>query len=90
MTDKKMIESLRNYARAYSSEKSYDLNPGLALMIANRMEQLVNIVNQDNYRSKLSKEALQYNIKYHIENHCTTKEDCIECVETLLGNFEEK
>ena len=41
MTDKKMIESLRNYAKAYASDKKYDLNPGLALMIANRMERLV-------------------------------------------------
>jgi hypothetical protein len=90
MNDKTMIEALRNYARAYSSDKPYGLNPGLALMIANRMEQLVSIVNKDNYRSQLSKEALQYNIKYHIENNCATKEDCIKCVETLLGNFEEK
>ena len=89
MNDKSMIEALRNYARAYSSEKSYDLNPGLALMIANRMEQLVSMVNNDNYRSKLSKEVLQYNFKYHIENNCTTKEDCIECIATLLENFEE-
>ena len=90
MNDKSMIEVLRNYARAYSSEKQYDLNPGLALMIANRMERLVNIVNKDGYRSQLSKEALQYNMKYHIENNCTTKEDCMKYIETLLENFEEK
>lgn len=41
MTDKKMIEILRDYARAYTSGKPYSLNPGLALMIANRMEQLI-------------------------------------------------
>jgi hypothetical protein len=41
MTDKAMIEALRNYARAYTSDKAYGFNPGLALMIANRMEQLI-------------------------------------------------
>ena len=41
MTDKKMIEILREYAKSYSSDKHYDLNPGLALMIARRMEQLI-------------------------------------------------
>ena len=41
MTDRQMIESLRDYARTYTSGKPYSLNPGLALMIANRMEQLV-------------------------------------------------
>ncbi len=87
MTDREMIEALRDYARAYTSDKAYDLNPGLALMIANRMEQLV---NQGNYRSKLPKETLQYNIKYHIEKNCTTKEDCIKCIAELLENFEEK
>ena len=40
MTDKKMIEALRDYAKAYTNGKKYDLNPGLALMIANRIEQL--------------------------------------------------
>lgn len=44
MTDRKMIESLRDYAKAYASDKKYDLNPGLALMIANRMEQLIDLV----------------------------------------------
>lgn len=41
MTDRKMIEILREYAKSYSSDKHYDLNPGLALMIARRMEQLI-------------------------------------------------
>ena len=90
MDDIEMIEALRNYARAYTNDKKYNLNPGLALMIANRMEQLVNIVNKYNYKSKLSRSTLQYNIKYHIENDCETKEDCIEHIEMLLKNFEEK
>lgn len=47
MTDKKMIELLRDYARAYTSGKPYDLNPGLALMIANRMEQLIGVAKQE-------------------------------------------
>ena len=41
MTDKEMIEALRDYAKEYTSGKPYGFNPGLALMIANRMEQLV-------------------------------------------------
>ena len=48
MTDKKMIDSLRDYARAYTSGKPYDLNPGLALMIANRMEQLIGASKPEN------------------------------------------
>lgn len=47
MTDKQMIEALRAYARAYASDKKYELNPGLALMIANRMEQLIGDVEQE-------------------------------------------
>ena len=46
MTDNKMIEALRDYARTYTSGKPYHLNPGLALMIANRMEQLVAIAEK--------------------------------------------
>ena len=41
MTDREMIDALRNYARSYTNDKPYALNPGLALMIANRMEQLI-------------------------------------------------
>ena len=41
MTDKQMIAALRDYAKAYTQGKPYGLNPGLALVIANRMEQLV-------------------------------------------------
>ena len=41
MTDKEMIEALRDYAKEYTSGKPYGFNPGLALMIANRMEQLI-------------------------------------------------
>lgn len=48
MTDREMIEALRNYARSYTSDNKYDFNPGLALMIANRMEQLLNQVEKDN------------------------------------------
>jgi hypothetical protein len=42
------------------------------------------------YRSELSKEALIYNIKYHLLNHCTTKEECFEKVKELLDSFEAK
>ena len=44
MTDREMIEALRDYARTYTSGKPYGFNPGLALMIANRMEQLIALV----------------------------------------------
>ena len=44
MTDKDMIELLRDYAKAYMSGKPYNLNHWIALMIANRMEQLVSLV----------------------------------------------
>ena len=70
MNDREMIEALRNYARAYTSDKKYELNPGLALMIANRMEQL--IATNHTYCSELSKETLIYNIQYHFLDHCNT------------------
>jgi hypothetical protein len=43
-----------------------------------------------NYRSELPKEALIYNIQYHLMNHCDTKEECIAKVKVLLENFEAK
>lgn len=52
MTDRKMIEALRDYAKSYTSGKPYDLNLGLALMIANRMEQLVDMLEKDNTNDK--------------------------------------
>ena len=42
-----------------------------------------------NYCSELPKETLIYNIQYHL-NNCSTKEECIERVKTLLENFEAK
>lgn len=90
MTDKKMIEALRNYAKEYTSGKPYGFNPGLALMIANRMEQLIDIANDNNYKSKLSKESLLYNVEYHLLNDCDSIDECISYVKTLIDNFEEK
>ena len=49
MTDREMIAALREYAKEYTRGKPYGLNPGLALMIANRMEQLLDQVEKDNY-----------------------------------------
>ena len=42
------------------------------------------------YRSELSKETLIYNIQYHFFNDCNNIEECVECVKTLLENFEAK
>ena len=44
MTDREMVEALRDYARTYTKDSKYDFNPGLALMIANRIEQLIAMV----------------------------------------------
>ena len=41
MTDKELIEALRNYAKSYTNGNPYNFNPGIALMVSNRMEQLV-------------------------------------------------
>ena len=49
MTDKEMIEALRNYAKSYTSDKKYTFNPGLALLIANRMEQLIARAEKTDY-----------------------------------------
>ena len=39
--DQELIESLRNYANAYISNNQYDFNPGIALLVADRMESLI-------------------------------------------------
>lgn len=41
MTDKELIKALRDYAKSYVNDMSYGLNPGIALMAANRMEELI-------------------------------------------------
>lgn len=47
MTDKELIDALRDYARLYMKGSYYDLNPGIALMVANRMEELATLLNDD-------------------------------------------
>lgn len=56
MTNEELIKSLKNYARAYSSGNPYDFNPGVAIMVANRIEELaaenkrlsmINIIKED-------------------------------------------
>ena len=46
MTDREMIEALRNYAKEYTKGERYSFNPGLALMIANRIEQLIALIEK--------------------------------------------
>ena len=41
MKDIEMIEALRNYAKSYSNGNPYSFNPGVAIMVANRIEQFV-------------------------------------------------
>lgn len=41
MTDKELVEALKDYTRSYTSGKPYNFNPGLALIIANRIEQFI-------------------------------------------------
>lgn len=40
MNDKELVEALRNYAASYMSGIPYSFNPGLALLIADRFEEL--------------------------------------------------
>ena len=47
MTDREMVALLKDYANAYIDGKPYTLHYGLALMIAKRMEQLIEIA--ENY-----------------------------------------
>lgn len=51
MTDREMIELLRDYAKAYTNGKPYYLDHGIALMIANRMEKLVSYVEQQTIKN---------------------------------------
>lgn len=52
MTDKEMIKALRDYAKSCVTDKHYPFNPGLALMIANRIEQLINNEEKESYDRK--------------------------------------
>ena len=42
------------------------------------------------YCSALTKEALIYNIQYHLMNNFDTKEECVEKIKVLLENLEAK
>lgn len=44
MSDKELIVALRDYAKVYSNGQPYSLNPGLAIMAANRIEELGSLV----------------------------------------------
>ena len=46
MTDKELIQALREYAKGYTQNNN-GLNPGVAIMIANRMEELTTLFNND-------------------------------------------
>lgn len=50
MTDRELIQALRKYAKGYTQNNN-GLNPGVAIMIANRMEELVVFLN-DNMKIK--------------------------------------
>ena len=55
MNDKKLIDSLRKYAKSYIDGTPYNLNPGLALMIADRLEQLISVSPKRNWINVKSK-----------------------------------
>lgn len=47
MTDREMVALLKDYANAYIEGRPYTLNYGLVLMIAQRMEHLIEMA--ENY-----------------------------------------
>ena len=46
MSDKELIQALREYAKGYTQHNNI-LNPGVAIMIADRMEELTNLLDND-------------------------------------------
>jgi hypothetical protein len=53
MSDKELINALRDYAKVYSNGQPYNFNPGLALMAANRIEQLSTATHIDKIGDKI-------------------------------------
>lgn len=97
MTDKKMIESLRDYARTYTSGKPYSLNPGFALMIANRMEQLITLAENGqsaiDTNKKLAKKLIKMEIDFKEaitnDDYCSICGHFIPCKGTECDCYEE-
>ena len=59
-TDKELVGILRNYAQAYTSDKRYNFDPEFALIIANRMEQLIALAENGQSAIDTNKRLIGY------------------------------
>lgn len=83
MSDKELIEALRYYIKEYSLEKPYNLNPGLALMAANRIEELSNSMPRFNVGDKIWV-AECYDSDYYVVNK---DGDCVYSIDIYIGEY---
>lgn len=80
MTDKELINYLKDYAKSSTSGAPYVFNPGLALIIANRMEQLVSLA--ENGQSAID---TNQRLVAHIDNLKTQLNGAIEDIKTVFN-----
>ena len=89
MSDKELIEALRYYIKEYSLEKPYNLNPGLALMAAKRIEELSSLVKSYNSTQRFNVGdkiwvAECYDSDYYIVNK---DGDYIYSIDIYIGEY---
>lgn len=80
MDDKELIKALRDYAHNYINDNSYDFNPGLALMVADRMEQLIALAENGQSAIDTNKRLVK-----HIDNLQAQLDMAIEDIKVALN-----
>ena len=63
MDDKDLIKILKDYVQTCTDDKHYDFNPGAALIIANRMEQLIALAENGQSALNTNKILSEYIMK---------------------------
>ena len=82
MTDKELITELKNYTKSYTDGKPYSFNPGLALIIANRIEELIIIDTQFNIGDRVWVPSCIYD-EWFVEN----KDGCVvDSIRIYIGS----
>ena len=97
ISDKKLIEMLKQYAKSYNNGEPYGFNPGLALIIANRMEQLITLAENGQSAietSQILAEKLQAavaDIKQAIsgDDHCLLCAHYVPCLGKECDSYTE-
>ena len=98
MADEEIVRALRDYAQACISDKHYNFNPGLALMIANRIEQLIALSENGKSAIDTNQRLVAYikELQLKLENAnkdinlaISTDDYCLLCKHYIKCNGEE-